>query len=234
MGFISPDLIIKRLLGLGEHAILSSPDDILNIIFAEQAAEERAEFKAFLLQGVEINAKGFKRRIPKYLALPSTPPQAPAMIISVGSENEVARSVGDIVEHGVINRKTGVLLDPDVDTLDEDSYEYTSIGSRYAGRYSITIIDTNETRLIWLQSMVKYILHSYRDYMETEYGLMRQSISCAELIIPPDQYPDVAFARRVDLSCEFYNSYLEYAPMLEALTLNATWYDVFGRELEDG
>ena len=238
MPIITAELAILKHLALGEHLVLSDLDTWVPRILGDRDPDEVSDFKQFLQQAADATATDkFKKSITKCLGYPGTIPSVPLLAVVVGSEQEDRRLVGDIVEEGLVDTETGRVYPVGYQVTDEDEARhvegYTISGSIYAGTYGILIFERNITRLVFIQALVKYLLHYYRASLESVYQFFDQRIMCADLQPSPEFIPDDVFMRRIDFSFKYLNTFEERSPLVVNVDILPTWYDIFGRELVD-
>lgn len=210
-----PDKVILDAISRGFDLIISDPTRWIPIVLGGRTQREQESLSEFLRRGVQSDDPddAAKYGIKKFLGYPSSVKELPCLAVTISTESETTRGIGDVFEDVTENMHT----DP--------NRNWTAHGSLFEGSFSIDCYSLNPNLTAYLQAIVKFILLYYRGSLHEDYGLLNQRLTCSDLRVDAESIPELAFVRQVQLSCVWANTWHETVNSLEAVDVDPTWVD---------
>lgn len=192
--FMLVDTILSQVITNQLDNLRQNPS-LLDTIFSAVDDNTRNQIKGYILNN-QINVlRGF----------PRDPAVLPAYAIVLGSEREEPEAIGQYL-------------------YDDDDSNQEVYGTFYVAQYRIETWTTNADLTILLYNLLKWILLSNRDYLETQ-GIKRQTITGTDFEPIRIEFPELIYRRTAILDAMYEVRWLNPYSTITDVVVNETLED---------
>lgn len=165
---------------------------LLDTIFQAVDDNTRNQVKGYILNNQLNVFRGF----------PRDPAALPAYAIVLGSEREEPQAVGQYL-------------------YDDTANTQEVYGTFYVAQYRLEAWSNNGDLTILLYNLLKWILLSNRDYLESQ-GIQRQNLTGTDFEPVPSQFPELIYRRALLMELTYEVRWLNPYTNITNFTLNET------------